>query len=74
MLDGKVDLPDRDLRSQHLRPERNSEVLVDHREQAGDLLLVVVAVDGGLLDQHVQLRSRHPPVRVGALADKPGGR
>jgi hypothetical protein len=34
-------------------------VLVEHREQAGDLLFVVVAVNGGFLDQRIQLGSRH---------------
>jgi hypothetical protein len=37
-------------------------VLLDHREQAGDLLLVVAAVNCGLLDQRVfASRARRGP-------------
>jgi len=51
----EVHAGDGDGHPEHGGVERKHEVLLDHREQAGDLLLLVVAVDGGLLDQHVKL-------------------
>jgi hypothetical protein len=59
MLDGQVELRHRDGHAQQLSVEGNREVLVEHREQAGDLLVLVVGVDGRFLDQRIKLASRH---------------
>ena len=70
---------DRDTEQRGL--ERNGEVVLEHREQAGDLLVLVVAVDGRLLDQFVESfiaggrssRSRHASSsRVGWLSGARG--
>src|ERR1022692_980633 len=60
---------DRDVHTQHLCLEWNSQLVFDHGKQAGDLLALVVAIDGGLLDHRVELcfalRSRRATIFSG---------
>jgi hypothetical protein len=52
----------------------NLEVLLDHREEARDLLILVVAIDSGLLDQgrtlRIALRSHPRDSHASGLADR----
>jgi hypothetical protein len=52
----QVDLRDGHLNAQDSGPEWNGQMLLDHDVEAGELLGLVVCVDGGLLDQSIQLR------------------
>lgn len=54
----QVNAFDGDLDAKDLRLEGNFEVVVQHREDAGDLLGLVVGVDRSLLDERVEVALR----------------
>jgi hypothetical protein len=52
----EVDAAHNHIDSEDCRGERHSQVLLQHREQAGQLLVVAVGIDGGFIDHGVEFR------------------
>ena len=51
---GQIDTDHAHLDAENSRGERHGKALLDHREEAGELLILAVGVDGGLFDQRLQ--------------------
>jgi hypothetical protein len=51
---GQIDTDHAHLDAENSRGERQGKVLLDHREDAGELFILAVGVDGGLFDQRLQ--------------------
>ena len=51
---GQVDPLDRDRHAEHLGVERQREAVLDHGEESTALLLLVVGIDDGLLDEPLE--------------------
>ena len=51
----QIDAIDRDVNTEDAGGEGTGKIIFDHGVQAGELFLIVVTVDGGLLNERVKL-------------------
>ena len=77
-VDVQVDLPHDHLGTEHHCLERHGQIVLDHRVQAGELLIIAVRIHHRIGDQLVQLGTAPlthrgsvtddvPPTRVGSF-------
>jgi hypothetical protein len=71
---GQVDAVDRHANTENRGLERKVKVVLDHGVQAHDLLVLVVAVHLGFVDQRTELRRIHPAHRGRLSESRPSAR